>query len=145
MRRLVTAGRLALLDRGSSRRTTVMRIGSSEQPAHISLIRRRRRLILRCALSTSGNSLEPFSNCGDPIRQRICLTVGPSISAGTGAIIATCLALGHPVERIRNFYLQNCQVMFDRAEWIRRFRQRYEDERLAQQLKSMIGADTHLG
>ena len=46
-------------------------------PAYISLIRRRRRLILRCAWPPSGT----LSQRTDPIRQRRCLTVGPSISA----------------------------------------------------------------
>src|SRR5262245_5902081 len=77
MRRLrADPGRLAPLDGGSSRRTTVMRL-CPWQPAYISLIRRRRRLILRCAPSPS----ETLLPSEDPIRQRIHLTVGPSISA----------------------------------------------------------------
>src|SRR5262249_31455055 len=75
-RRSAEPGRLAPLDGGSSRRTTVMRLCPG-QPAYISLIRRRRRLILRCAPSPS----ETLLTSGDPIRQRIHLTVGPSISA----------------------------------------------------------------
>src|SRR5262249_6530716 len=74
-RRSAEPGRLAPLDGGSSRRTTVMRLCPG-QPAYISLIRRRRRLILRCAPSPS----ETLLPSEDPIRQRIHLTVGPSIS-----------------------------------------------------------------
>jgi hypothetical protein len=72
-----------------------MRLGLSGQPAHISLIRRRRRLILRCASPPSGTLLKR----GDPIRRRIRLTVGPSISV-SGAI---CLI---PQLRVREPQLQ---------------------------------------
>lgn len=64
--------------------------------------------------------------------------------ASTGAIIATCLSLGHTVERIKSFFLESSLAMFDRSEWIKRFRHKYEDERLAHQLKSLVGADTSL-
>src|SRR5262249_49608980 len=47
------------------------------QPAHISVIRRRRRLILRCPSPASGS----LWKSEDPIRQKFRLTVGPSISA----------------------------------------------------------------
>src|SRR5262245_48806365 len=77
MRRLRRAGRLALLDGGNSRRTTVMRLYPSGQPAYISVIRRRRRLILRCPSPASGS----VCKSEDPIRQKFRLTVGPSISA----------------------------------------------------------------
>jgi hypothetical protein len=63
----------------------------------------------------------------------------------TGAIIATCLALGLPVARIRQFYLENGQAMFDRAHLFKRFHYRYEDEQLAEQLKAELGPDTTLG
>jgi patatin-like phospholipase/acyl hydrolase len=63
----------------------------------------------------------------------------------SGAIIATCLSLGYSVAEITSFYVASGKAMFDRSEWIRRFRHKYEDERLAQQLKSMIGADIDLG
>src|SRR5262249_38427639 len=80
-RQLYPAGRLAPLERGSSRRTTVMRHSIPvEGSAYISLIRRRRRLILRCASSPSGTFSKRRSTLTDPIRQRIHLTDGPSIS-----------------------------------------------------------------
>ncbi|MGZ6613113.1 MAG: patatin-like phospholipase family protein [Solirubrobacteraceae bacterium] len=63
----------------------------------------------------------------------------------TGAIIATCLALGMPVERIRRFYEESGRAMFDKASLLRRFRFKYEDERLADRLKSEIGPETTLG
>jgi hypothetical protein len=63
----------------------------------------------------------------------------------TGAIIATCLALGMKVEAVRDFYLQSGVEMFDKASVLRRFRFRYEDDRLARQLQDVIGKDTTLG
>src|SRR5918996_1214297 len=39
----------------------------------------------------------------------------------TGAIIATCVALGLPVARIRDFYLSNGKAMFDKAGLLKRY------------------------
>jgi YD repeat-containing protein len=58
--------------------TTVMRLCPG-QPAYISLIRRRRRPIVCRAPSPS----EIAPKNPDPLRQRFCLPVGPSISAST--------------------------------------------------------------
>jgi uncharacterized protein len=63
----------------------------------------------------------------------------------TGAIIATCLSLGMRIDDIRQFYIDSGPAMFDRANLLRRFRYKYEDERLAGQLRNVIGADTKLG
>lgn len=63
----------------------------------------------------------------------------------TGAIIATCVALGMSVAEIRDFYLESGREMFDRASLLRRFRTKYEDDKLADKLKSVIGEDTTLG
>jgi predicted acylesterase/phospholipase RssA len=63
----------------------------------------------------------------------------------TGAIIATCLALGMKVRDVRQFYLQSGVEMFDKASVLRRFRYRYEEDRLARQLQDVIGKDTTLG
>lgn len=63
----------------------------------------------------------------------------------TGAIIATCLSLGMRVDTIRQFYLASGPAMFDKARLLRRFRYKFEDEKLADQLKDKIGADTTLG
>src|SRR3989442_11093884 len=89
MRRPVfRSGRLAPLDGGSSRRSGVMRLCSSEQPAHISLIRRRSSSIVSRASASSGNPRCPPDKCSDvSIGQEIegavtnRLTAGPSISA----------------------------------------------------------------
>lgn len=63
----------------------------------------------------------------------------------TGAIIATCLALGMSADEIRRFYLDSGEEMFDKAFILRRFRYKYEDEKLAGKLQEVIGADTTLG
>jgi uncharacterized protein len=56
----------------------------------------------------------------------------------TGAIIATCISLGMPVDRIREFYEANGDVMFDKARLLRRFRYKFEDQRLAQTLRDVL-------
>src|SRR5205809_3868997 len=89
MRRPVSgSGRLAPLDGGSSRRSGVMRLCCSEQPAHISLIRRRSRSIVSRAPASSGNRpCRPERYSDVSIDQEIegavtnHLTAGPSISA----------------------------------------------------------------
>jgi hypothetical protein len=64
----------------------------------------------------------------------------------TGAIIAACLAWGMPVEKIRNFYLQNGAEMFDRASLLERYyRHRFQSEKLCAQLQKEFGLDTTLG
>lgn len=71
----------------------------------------------------------------------------------TGAIIATCISLGMRVDQIREFYEANGEVMFDKARLLRRFRYKFEDERLAQTLRDVLNeyrspeerlADRHL-
>src|SRR5690606_9005293 len=56
----------------------------------------------------------------------------------TGAIIATCVALGMPVAEIRRFYIENGEAMFDKAGLLRRFRYKFEDQRLAARLREVI-------
>src|SRR5262249_29790410 len=56
----------------------------------------------------------------------------------TGAIIATCLSLGMPVETIRDFYVENAQTMFEKSSLLRRYRFKYEDDRLANRLKQEL-------
>ena len=63
----------------------------------------------------------------------------------TGAIIATCLSRGMRVSEIRDFYEQSGEAMFDKASLLRRFRAKYEDERLAAKLKEVLGEDMTLG
>jgi hypothetical protein len=88
MRRPVSgSGRLAPLDGGRSRRSGVMRLCSSKQPAHISLIRRRSRPIVSRAPASSGIYLRFARRSTVNIDQEIegaatnRLTAGPSISA----------------------------------------------------------------
>ncbi len=63
----------------------------------------------------------------------------------TGAVIGTALALGMRVERIREFYLTSSREMFAPAEWHRRFRYKFRDDRLTARLQAVIGAETTLG
>lgn len=63
----------------------------------------------------------------------------------TGAVIATCVAIGMPVAQIRAFYLDSGRDMFDKASLLRRFRSKFEDEKLELKLKGVLGADTTLG
>jgi uncharacterized protein len=63
----------------------------------------------------------------------------------TGAIIATFLALGWRVSDILAFYLKAGPAMFDRASLLKRFKYKFEDEKLADLLKQQIGATTTLG
>jgi hypothetical protein len=63
----------------------------------------------------------------------------------TGAIIATCLSLGMSVAQIRGFYRDSGTAMFDKASLLRRFRTKFEDEKLAAKLKEVFGEDTTLG
>ena len=63
----------------------------------------------------------------------------------TGAIIATCLSLGMRVADLREFYINSGPAMFDKSSLLRRFKYKYEDEKLAAKFKEVIGADTTLG
>lgn len=63
----------------------------------------------------------------------------------TGAIIAACLSLGMSSAQIRDFYLASGNEMFDKAFLLKRFRYKYEDEKLAGKLKEVFGAKTTLG
>ena len=63
----------------------------------------------------------------------------------TGAIIATCISLGMPVAQIRDFYINSGKEMFDKAFLLNRFRYKYEDDKLADKLREVVGADTTFG
>ena len=58
----------------------------------------------------------------------------------TGAIIAACVSLGMPVAEIRRFYIENGEAMFDKAGLLRRFRYKFEDDKLAAKLREVINA-----
>ncbi len=63
----------------------------------------------------------------------------------TGAIIASCLALGMSVAEVQRFYFESGPKMFSRAALLRRFRYKFEDEKLAERLRAVFGEDTTLG
>ena len=68
----------------------------------------------------------------------------------TGAIIATCIALGMSAEQIGRFYREHGAEMFERASLFRRFRYKYSDRNLVDMLKTTIDnitqeKDTKLG
>ena len=63
----------------------------------------------------------------------------------TGAIIATCVSLGMPVAKIRDFYIDSGKEMFDKAFILRRFRYKYEDEKLSDMLRGVVGDKTTFG
>ncbi|MDQ6700384.1 MAG: patatin-like phospholipase family protein, partial [Acidobacteriota bacterium] len=63
----------------------------------------------------------------------------------TGAIIATCLALGMTVDAVREFYIASGPDMFSEAGFLRRFHNRYDREQLANQLQDVFGETTSLG
>ena len=57
----------------------------------------------------------------------------------TGAIIAACIAAGMSMARIRQFYVENGQDMFDKAFWLKRLNYQYNDEPLARKLRGELG------
>lgn len=63
----------------------------------------------------------------------------------TGAIIATFLSLGWRVEKILQFYRDAGPAMFAKADLLKRFRYKFEDEALAAMLRQQLGPDTTLG
>jgi patatin-like phospholipase/acyl hydrolase len=57
----------------------------------------------------------------------------------TGAIIATCLSLGMPVDDVRTFYIESGPAMFERTNLIRRYyRNKFNDVKLAGKLREVI-------
>jgi predicted acylesterase/phospholipase RssA len=63
----------------------------------------------------------------------------------TGAIIAACVSTGMKVPDIRAFYISSGEEMFDKASLLKRFRYKYEDEKLAAKMQEVFGKDTTLG
>ena len=63
----------------------------------------------------------------------------------TGAIIAACVSTGMKVSDIRAFYISSGEEMFDKASLLKRFRYKYEDEKLAAKMQEVFGKDTTLG
>jgi len=66
----------------------------------------------------------------------------------TGAIIAACVSFGMTVAEIRQFYESSGTEMFDkvfRLNVFKRFRTKYEDQKLAEKLQAVFEKDTTLG
>src|SRR5215469_6567633 len=63
----------------------------------------------------------------------------------TGAIIASCLALGMSVAQIRKFYVDSGGDMFRPAGFLRKLRYKFQHKPLARKLKKVFGKDTTLG
>ncbi len=63
----------------------------------------------------------------------------------TGAIIATCISVGMKVDTIRDFYVNSGPDMFDKASLLKRFRYKFEDDKLAEKMRGIFGKDTTLG
>ena len=62
----------------------------------------------------------------------------------TGAILAAGLAMGWTVDKLRRFYEEHGDAMFDKASLIRRHRYKYDDEALSELMQNEIGADVTL-
>jgi predicted acylesterase/phospholipase RssA len=60
----------------------------------------------------------------------------------TGAVIATCLSLGMRVDEIRTFYLESAELMFEKAALFKRLRYKFEDEPLANKLRTVFAEKT---
>lgn len=63
----------------------------------------------------------------------------------TGAVLASSIATGMTTDELRVFYEESGPAMFDKASLLRRFRYKYEDDKLAAKLKDVFGSDTTLG
>ncbi len=63
----------------------------------------------------------------------------------TGAIIATAISLGMSCDAIRSFYLDSGAKMFEHSHFYERYKYKYKDEMLSQELRDVFGADTLLG
>ena len=57
----------------------------------------------------------------------------------TGAIIAACISAGMSMERIRKFYEDSGEQMFDKASLLKRLNYKYQDEPLARMLQTELG------
>jgi patatin-like phospholipase/acyl hydrolase len=83
---------------------------------------------------------------------RVKLNAGPEFvladyfdyiaGTSTGAIIATCLSLGMSAADIRTFYVDSGPAMFEKASWYRRFKYKFEDQKLIAKLQEVIASKT---
>ena len=60
----------------------------------------------------------------------------------TGAIIATCLALGMRVAEIQKFYIDSGPAMFDKNSLLKLYKSKFVDEKLKAQLQKIIADKT---
>ena len=103
-------------------------------------------------------SVEILAKLEDDLRAR--LGKGPAFvladyfdfvcGTSTGAIIAACISCGMSMARIRQFYENSGEQMFDKAALMKRLtHHKYNDDPLAQllqaELSQALGADTTLG
>jgi len=63
----------------------------------------------------------------------------------TGAIIVVCISLGMKVDTIRDFYAGSGRDMFDKSFLLKRFRYKYEDDKLIDKMQGIFGKDKTLG
>jgi patatin-like phospholipase/acyl hydrolase len=56
----------------------------------------------------------------------------------TGAMVAACIAAGLSMDRIREFYVGSGEQMFDKASVFKRLRYSYNDEPLAEKLRTEL-------
>lgn len=92
-------------------------------------------------------SVEILAKLEDDLRTR--LGQGPDFvladyfdfvcGTSTGAIIAACISCGMSMSRIRQFYEDSGEQMFDKAFLLRRLSYKYNDEPLAALLKTELG------
>ena len=60
----------------------------------------------------------------------------------TGGVIATCIALGLRLDEIRSFYFDSAELMFEKASILKRLNYKFEDEPIAQKLRSVFKEKT---
>ena len=102
-------------------------------------------------------SVEILAKLEDDLRTR--LGKGPGFvladyfdfvcGTSTGAIIAACISCGMSMARVRKFYEDSGEQMFDKAFLLKRLNYKYNDEPLARLLRTelgkALGADPTLG
>jgi len=85
-------------------------------------------------------SIEVLAKIEALVGKRLCDYFDYIGGTSTGAIIATCLSLGMSAAEIRDFYAENGATMFSKASFLQRFRNKYEDEKLAAKLREVFAS-----
>jgi hypothetical protein len=83
-------------------------------------------------------SLEILAAIEKRVGRKLCDYFDYVAGTSTGAIIATCLSLGMTVKEIGDFYQASGPDMFAKAGILKRFRYKFEDDRLAAKLKAVF-------